>query len=234
MKNIISSIAAAVLAGGVLISGSVAAQRPPAEAVVVRCGANRGMEAFCPADVRQGVTLVRQLSRAGCWKDSTWGTNRRGIWVANGCRADFAVAQPYAVRREVYGRAPVAVAGAPRGGGDRNVALALGLLGISSVASNRDWGRDDRYAYVEQHNVYDRYDSYHDKYWTPWEQERPTLVRCESVDNDFETCPVDARRGVELYRQISRTPCRFRTNWGYDARGVWVDEGCAAEFVVRR
>lgn len=230
MKTIISSIAAAVLTGGLLLSGAATAAHP--EAVIIRCGANRGMEAFCPADVRQGVTLVRQLSRAGCWKGSTWGTNRRGIWVANGCRADFAVAQPYTVRREVYGRPPVVVAGRP--GVDRNAALALGLLGISAIASNRNWADDDRYAYVDEYDLYDRYDRYHDQYWTPYERDRPTLIRCESIDNDFETCAVDARRGVELYRQISRTPCRFRTNWGYDSRGIWVDEGCAAEFVVRR
>jgi hypothetical protein len=227
-KTLISSIAAAVLSTGVLFSATVAAQ--PTEAVVIRCGANRGMEAFCPADTRQGVTLVRQLSRAGCWKGTTWGTNRRGIWVANGCRADFAVAQPYAVRREVYGRPPVRVAG----GGDRNAALALGLLGIAAIASNRDWDDDDRYAYVGRHRIYDRYDRYHDQYWTPYERQRPAVIRCESIDHQFRSCAAPTSRGVEIYRQISRTPCRFRTNWGYDARGIWVDEGCAAEFVVRR
>ena len=35
--------------------------------------------------------LVDQLSRAGCWKGDTWGYDRRGIWVANGCRAVFRV-----------------------------------------------------------------------------------------------------------------------------------------------
>lgn len=216
MKTIVTSIAALLFAGGALVHAPVAES-----ADVVRCGASRNQEAFCPADVRGGVTLVRQLSRAGCWEGSTWGTNRRGIWVANGCRADFAVGERYVTRREVYR--------APDRSHDRSAALALGILGIAAIAANRD---DDRYeGYNRGYRT--RYGRYHDQYWTPHVRNRPQLVRCESEDHRFRSCRAETRRGVEIYRQISKTPCRFRTNWGYDARGIWVDRGCAADFVVR-
>jgi hypothetical protein len=47
---------------------------------------------YCNADIRGGVRLVRQLSERRCVRGSTWGTNSRGIWVTNGCRAEFEVA----------------------------------------------------------------------------------------------------------------------------------------------
>lgn len=57
-------------------------------------------------------------------------------------------------------------------------------------------------------------------------------VRCESDNYDFQRCPADTRGGVELRRQLSDTDCRRGENWGYDRRGIWVDNGCAGEFRV--
>jgi hypothetical protein len=37
---------------------------------------------------------------------------------------------------------------------------------------------------------------------------------------------------VQLVRQISGSPCRQDETWGYDRRGIWVDRGCRAEFVI--
>jgi hypothetical protein len=37
---------------------------------------------------------------------------------------------------------------------------------------------------------------------------------------------------VRVARQLSETPCRRGENWGFDRRGIWVDKGCAAEFLV--
>ena len=38
---------------------------------------------------RQGVQLVRQLSSSPCVQGRSWGYGRNGIWVAQGCRAEF-------------------------------------------------------------------------------------------------------------------------------------------------
>lgn len=62
-------------------------------------------------------------------------------------------------------------------------------------------------------------------------------VRCESVDQRTERCAIPGGRGgarIEIAEQLSRAPCRFGTNWGYDRRAIWVSDGCRAEFFVRR
>ena len=55
------------------------------------CAAEGSGRQLCRADVRNEVILVRQLSRAPCRFDSSWGYNRRGVWVDRGCRAEFEI-----------------------------------------------------------------------------------------------------------------------------------------------
>lgn len=61
----------------------------------------------------------------------------------------------------------------------------------------------------------------------------PTLVRCESAGNRQRRCNAVVGSEVRLLRQLSRTRCVQRQNWGWDRGGVWVDGGCGAEFEVR-
>lgn len=58
---------------------------------VVRCESTDRRERYCPVDTRGGVALVHQRSRTACIPGRTWGYDRRGIWVADGCRGEFAV-----------------------------------------------------------------------------------------------------------------------------------------------
>ena len=58
------------------------------------------------------------------------------------------------------------------------------------------------------------------------------VITCSSNDGKRNYCNVDTRRGVRLSRQISGTACVETQTWGYDNRGIWVDRGCRAEFVV--
>src|SRR5574338_678725 len=56
-------------------------------------------------------------------------------------------------------------------------------------------------------------------------------IRCES-DDDRKYCPVDTRGGVRLSRQLSSAACTPGSTWGYDNGGVWVSNGCRADFDV--
>ena len=80
----------------VLAAPTAFAQRPPAQSTLARvvCSSQeRGYE-FCEVETRYGVRLTRQISRARCVEGSTWGYDRRGIWVDAGCAAEFEVGDP--------------------------------------------------------------------------------------------------------------------------------------------
>lgn len=58
---------------------------------IVTCASMDGRRTYCEADTRGGVTLLRQQGGRSCREGSTWGYDRRGIWVDRGCQADFEV-----------------------------------------------------------------------------------------------------------------------------------------------
>ena len=60
----------------------------------------------------------------------------------------------------------------------------------------------------------------------------PQIVTCASDDGRRRYCDIDGRATARLSRQISGSPCQEGVSWGRDARGLWVDRGCRAEFEV--
>jgi hypothetical protein len=74
------------------------ATRPPAQAAAsevqaaaqkVVCGSAPGQRSHCPADTSHGVILVRSTGEAACLLGKTWGYDDKGIWVSDGCSAEF-------------------------------------------------------------------------------------------------------------------------------------------------
>ncbi len=61
-----------------------------------------------------------------------------------------------------------------------------------------------------------------------------TVLTCSSNNGRRNYCPADTRGGVTLRRQLGGSACRLNYSWGFDQRGVWVDRGCRADFVLRR
>lgn len=57
-------------------------------------------------------------------------------------------------------------------------------------------------------------------------------VRCASRNYQYQHCSIPDHGYVRLQRQHSRTDCHQGRNWDYDRRGIWVDEGCDADFLV--
>jgi hypothetical protein len=61
-----------------------------------------------------------------------------------------------------------------------------------------------------------------------------TGLTCSSEDGRRHYCDVDTRGGVRLARQRSGSICKQGYSWGYDRRGIWVDRGCRADFLIGR
>ena len=57
------------------------------------------------------------------------------------------------------------------------------------------------------------------------------IVRCESNDGRVRECATGGGR-VVLERQHSQSPCIEGRSWGYARSGVWVAQGCRADFRV--
>jgi Protein of unknown function (DUF3011) len=61
-----------------------------------------------------------------------------------------------------------------------------------------------------------------------------TPVTCSSDDGHRHYCNADTRNGVQMVRQRSGSACKEGYSWGFDTRGIWVDHGCRADFLVRQ
>lgn len=73
-------------------NGGTYRDRGPSQAMrILVCESNGSQRTYCRADARFGVQLTRQISRTNCVLDRTWGSDQNGIWVSNGCRAEFSL-----------------------------------------------------------------------------------------------------------------------------------------------
>lgn len=105
------------------------------------------------------------------------------------------------------------------------VRLARQLSG-SPCEQDRTWGWDDRGIWVDRGC---RAEFLID---APRDESREGIT-CSSSHGDRVYCQVDTRgMTVRLTRQLSGSPCDQERTWGFDRRGIWVDRGCRAEFVV--
>jgi hypothetical protein len=132
-----------------------------------RCESQDNRMQRCSADTRYGVSISRRLSDAPCIQGRTWGYDRNGVWVNNGCRAEFTI-----------------------GGGNGGPSYPGGGYGQGRT------------------------------------------VRCESQENRQRRCNVSVYQGVQLQRKLSDSSCNQGTDWGWDRQGIWVNNGCRADFLV--
>ena len=88
-----------ILAWAGLAMASIAEVQAAGDGYVIRCESHRGRDNYCTADTSGGVVLRRTLSKAACIEGQSWGFDATGIWVHQGCRADFDVPRAYSSGR---------------------------------------------------------------------------------------------------------------------------------------
>jgi hypothetical protein len=211
---------------------------------LIRCESRDYRRQFCPADTDRGVRLVRQTSNAECIRGRTWWRDARGIVVTEGCGGEFEVGY----REDEYQWAP------STGGGGWNrpdtvrcesrdyrrrycpadigygAATLVRQFSDARCVYGRTWAYDRRGIWVEGGCAGEFEVGYVDDPWRPGGGSQ--WVRCESRDYQEAYCPTGGGRAF-LVRQVSRAQCIEGRTWGQNRRGIWVNNGCAADFEVR-
>lgn len=206
----------------------------------VNCESRDNRYNECQANFRGRAELVRQTSRAACIEGQSYGYRNGRVWVDRGCAGVFA---------EAYYGGGIGAGGNARGiscesRSNRYNECSVGnWRGAQLVRQNSrapcvegsTWGFRRNAVWVnngcagvfaEGHGGGGGYDPY------PPASGGQT-VRCKSSGYEANYCPANARRtGVYLQRQISKAPCIEGRTWGNDGRGIWVSQGCEAEFRV--
>lgn len=211
----------------------------------VRCDSNDNRYRQCEADTRGGVRLARQYSKSACVEGRTWGYDRRGVWVNNGCRAEFALG-----RWNDGG-------GGWNGGNGRTVRCdsndnryqqcAIDGRRVSLVrqyskspcVEGRSWGVGRGFVWVNDGCRAEFASGYGGGGWGGgngggqgggWDAAQK--LYCGSDNNRQRRCNVTIRRDARLVRQASKAACIEGRSWGWDRNGVWVSNGCRGDFQV--
>lgn len=203
--------------------------------IEVRCD-SVGAYRECRVASSGRIRLVREISENRCHEGLSWGTHSDGVvWVDDNCRATFTVTQTDAPRRKPT--LPT-VACQSSGGGrahcpaDTKFGVAFARqLGEKECVLDRTWGFDAEGIWVSGgcHAQFALGGYRLPESAVPASAER---LFCESRGGRGARCPASTFRGVGLVRQTSTAICVLNRTWGYDEKGIWVSEGCAAEFVV--
>jgi hypothetical protein len=207
----------------------------------IRCESANYRRVNCPADTRGSVRLVRKLGDTDCVRGSSWDYDQNGIWVDNGCRGEFellsqsgstpgygaGVAQTIRCESENFRRQYCA---ANTSGGVR----LLRKLGDTECVRGTSWDVDRDGIWVDN-GCRGEFELLSQSGSTPGYGAgagSAQNIRCESSNNTRQLCSVDTRGGVRLLRKLSDAECVRGSSWDYDQFGIWVDNGCRADFEV--
>ena len=212
-----------------------------ASAQQISCQSLNYQQQFCPTGVSiTRAWMVNQRSRSPCIEGQTWGFQGDGIWVNQGCEGDFAfqgVAAP-----------PVVVAPSRPGGmrvtcesqnyqqnfcptGQQITgAWVIEQRSSAPCIQGQTWGYQNNDLWVTQGCAADFGVQGYGTAPPPMMPAAGNIV-CESRNYQQQFCAIN--RPVSrawLVTQRSRAPCVQGQSWGFDRGGIWVTEGCEAEF----
>ncbi|MGH8106228.1 MAG: DUF3011 domain-containing protein [Arenimonas sp.] len=204
----------------------------------VICSSINSQYAECAAPFRGTAIITQQISASACIEGQSWGQRPGYIWVNRGCRARFGIVRTSSdnypdnnrivvcqSNRNRYRECATNIRG--------RVELVRRLNNSRACISGRSWGQRQgmvwvsrgcraQFAAVNRSGNRDGRDWYRDSNYS---------VTCSSVNNLMTRCDWDSRYGnPRLVEQLSTQPCINGRNWGYDGRGIWVDQGCRARF----
>jgi len=202
---------------------------------ITYCASDDGNRRFCPARTSSGVRLARQRSSADCVLGLTWGYTRRGIWVDQGCRADFDLGGSGGS----YGSSQAQTVSCSSDDMRWHTCQADTTSGVRLLRQRSEadciygstWGYDDRGIWVDR-GCRAEFEVGGDAYSDDSDQPYNVSVYCSSDDMHRRFCYTGAHGGIRLTKRHSDSECIEGRSWGQEPRGIWVDRGCRADFEV--
>lgn len=202
----------------------------------IKCSSDKHRLKTCAVDDTINAQLTKKLSKSPCLRGKTWGFDKDGVWVRYGCRGEFQVEYkappPPRANAGKFVRTDVFCA-SPRGKYLHCKADTRGKIRLLHQVSRKDcqfgksWGKDEHGIWVDRgcsglFRIVRRTDP-------PTRREH---FQCASKDFLFVHCEVQVPATINFGKQISNTRCIRDKNWGFDSKGVWVKDGCSAQFKV--
>jgi hypothetical protein len=187
---------------------------------------------------RGGVRLSRQLSREACVEGVSWGFDRDGIWVDKGCRAEFETGDP----ADAYAPATGRVVTIESYDGQREYRHVSTRGGVrlrrqrsrDACVQGVSWGFDRNGIWVDKgcraEFEIGGSSSYGGSSTSLFGGPKTVKVESKNMGRTYKA--LSTKGGVHLARQLSREACVEGVSWGFDRNGIWVDQGCRAEFTV--
>jgi ribosomal protein L37AE/L43A len=210
---------------------------PTLHAQAVLCESVNGTYRECRVGSAGVITLVTELSERLCFEGATWGTQQGGIvWVDRGCRATFTTGDGSMRARGKHRIACESAKGFMHvcsADVSHGVAIAQQLSEAACIKGESwDFNLERNEIWVD-HGCRAEF-----ALGVFTETTRPTTrlddpVTCASKSGKRTDCVADTSAGVQMVKQTSEAECNYGREWGYDAKGIWVNKGCSADFVVK-
>ncbi len=211
----------------------------------ITCDSRNYQQEFCPTGVPIArAWMVVQRSKSPCIEGQTWGYQSNGIWVNQGCEADFAF--------QSTGGPPAVVAQGRPGANrvtceSRNYqqqycptgqqitgAWVIEQRSSAPCIQGQTWGYQNNDIWVTQGCAADfGVQGYGAPAYIAPPPIMPSVgnIICESRDYQQAFCPTARPIGQAwLVTQRSRAACLQGRTWGYDSGGIWVTQGCEGQF----
>jgi hypothetical protein len=213
---------------------------------VFTCSSDNGQLHSCRVNTNAPIQFIRQRSHAECIAGQTYGIDRGGVWVTNGCRADFAVGYQGAYNQGTYNN-----------GGNDNDADDQNNNGNWRRRHHRDGDYNGTYSQNGPYNndpynnepnnsgSYDRPGTYQGPYNNGgYINSGEQIHYYGTYKNGRTKCSADRGAGqtfcstggqlsdATIVRQNGS--CQRGQNWDVSQYGLWVADGCSAEFQIQR
>jgi len=195
---------------------------------VFTCSSDDMGQHACRVGPNQGIRFLRQRSQSACIEGQSYGIARDGVWVTNGCRADFQVLQNGNYNDGQYNR-----------------------QGTWNDRREHDYDDDRQYPQARRHhhddddNVNGQYNGAYNR--GGYVSSGQPIQYLGRYDDGKSTCssqpgtgPIFCQSGgpfrdAYIVKQNGQNECVRGQNWDVGPNhGLWIADGCSGQWKIQK